>query len=653
MKASAGTLSVLFYRQGSAPERISLGGELKSGGSGAVFPIVGLEDLIAKVYHPSILNSQRHELEARIQAMLERPPALPPPVKPVGSQIQGDIVQIAWPSALLKDAQGQFMGFAMPMIDLDQTIELECVLLSKQAKAMHLKHELPHKLLLAYNLAVVVHEVHQKGHAIVDLKPANLKFYRHELYMAVIDCDGFCINAGDQVLDAPQVTGDYLAPEYQSRRVAQPRKQDEFALATIIFQLLNESTHPYTARPLDSLIPHAREDLIAGGFYPYGLKPHPRVKPHVASTHQLWPLEIRHLFDRAFANSSIDRPSPNEWMNLLRTYVDPKHGALDRCDAGHWKFSGQACMQCFRDEVRNGLPPTSGKGIGQRTASNIGQEVGRQIVQGILAQGKPSAASKQSVPNPALAIPPQTQNSVLAHVTVSATTKHTVPTHVVATPSLSQSSVLSQATAYVAPVQPASPLATATSPQSQPSVSAQSQVAPPQVQAKQARPKAFLAPLLFAGMAAFVGYQLLASNEASTILDRVRGVGSTEELASSDTSYQKVKGQAMASGKDILRPYFGLTFGVKNGVDGIYIETVNPTGPAFKAGLKSGDILLAISGYQVASRDDLKRMFENELPKAGLDLDIQRGSKRLRKNLGYELLPQEEWERKSLPTVPR
>ena len=57
-------------------------------------------------------------------------------------------VQIAWPRAVLRDQKGRFLGFAMPLLDLQRSIELEYILQERQARAQGLSAELGAKMSL-------------------------------------------------------------------------------------------------------------------------------------------------------------------------------------------------------------------------------------------------------------------------------------------------------------------------------------------------------------------------------------------------------------------------------------------------------------------------------------------------------------------------
>jgi DNA-binding helix-hairpin-helix protein with protein kinase domain len=176
--------------------RVRLGKLIKSGGAGSVYRVAGDDTAVAKLYHASV----DHAVYARkVAAMLELRPRL--------SELQdGDqhIVQLAWPLASLHDEHRRFLGYLMPLVDIDATSELECVLQERQARRLGLPTGLGAKVTLAANLCTVIAELHRQRHYIVDLKPVNLRFYRRSLYLALLDCDGFSIQGHGERFEAPQ-----------------------------------------------------------------------------------------------------------------------------------------------------------------------------------------------------------------------------------------------------------------------------------------------------------------------------------------------------------------------------------------------------------------------------------------------------------------
>ncbi len=309
-------------------------------------PVLGDSSRVVKLYNPETLQKEGKSYGAKVRAMVGCAPYLPPPPKQPGNQLKGEIVQIAWPTAVaLRNTN--FVGFAMPAIEEQHTVELEFVMQDKQARAHNLKSDLGSRLILAHNLAAVVSGIHAQGHAVVDMKPVNLKFYKRELYMAVLDCDGFSISG----FPAPQVTADYRAPEFFNKLIHQPEAQDRFALAVIIFRLLNFGIHPYQGIPQSSGVPNEIEERIRDGLYAYGSRPHPLLMPVPASSHESLPDELRQMFDRAFGRVTSIRPSPQEWGLALNRYVTEPGKMLAPCGAGHLRFPGKPCGNCLRDGV--------------------------------------------------------------------------------------------------------------------------------------------------------------------------------------------------------------------------------------------------------------------------------------------------------------
>ncbi|MEN1944369.1 hypothetical protein WCE55_11005 [Luteimonas sp. MJ293] len=344
--------------------RLHLGRRLNSGGAGSIHLVEGAPDQVAKIYHPGSDHAAYH---AKLEAMLRLRPHLP------DRQENGKrYVQIAWPEAIVHDSSGNFTGFLMPMLDIDATRDLEHILNERQARAAGLPTSLGAKATLAANLASVLSALHRKGHRVVDLKPVNLRFYIHSLYIAMLDCDGFSIQGRDTRFRAPQVTADYLAPEYQQRGIGSgdEEAQDRFALAVIVFQLLNSGIHPYSGQLRRPMAPTDLPGRIRTGHYPYGVRPHPHVRPVPASAHAAMPPQLRELFDRAFAGPPAERPSAAEWAQLLAGYAQRNSGLLATCaqDNSHQHFQGMPCAACQRSDILSRARTSSNQARKRRQA---------------------------------------------------------------------------------------------------------------------------------------------------------------------------------------------------------------------------------------------------------------------------------------------
>ncbi|PLY39391.1 hypothetical protein CSZ94_26665 [Janthinobacterium sp. ROICE36] len=325
-----------------------LGKLVKSGGAGSVYLLPGAPAQVVKLYHPHL---DRAANRRKLEAMLELSPELP-------DQLENGkrYVQIAWPQAAVFDGQGGFAGFVMPLLDMAQTAELEQIMQERQARAAGLPTGLGPKLTLAANLAAVIDALHQQQHYVVDLKPVNLRFYRDSLYIAMLDCDGFSIQGHAERFPAEQFTADYLAPEFQRKGMPAGTEmaQDRFALAVLIFQLLNFGIHPYSGRPGNAQVATDIPGRIRDGCYAYGVKRHKQLAPNATSGHALMPPELRAMFDRAFSSSPrLQRPSAADWAQLLRGYAQRSGGKLTICAVNpeHQHFAGLACAACARDKV--------------------------------------------------------------------------------------------------------------------------------------------------------------------------------------------------------------------------------------------------------------------------------------------------------------
>ncbi|MGA2709468.1 MAG: DNA-binding protein [Steroidobacteraceae bacterium] len=334
---------------GRASERVTLNATGKSGGAGEIFSIDSQPGLVAKIYHATTSQANLAHYRCKIQWMVDNRPALPQ----VPAEYQ-DIVQLAWPVALIL-RESRFAGFAMQKIAFDRTLELDYLLNRRQAAEEGFVADYGKLLTISFNLASIIHCLHEKRIAIVDLKPVNVKVFKAELYVSILDCDGFHIAADEFRSDAPQVTPEYLAPEFHGKAVAHPEVQDRFALATIIFRLLNYGIHPFTGVASDHKhYPPELAGRIQQGLYPYGKLVHKRVRKVPASVHETLPDSLRELFDRAFASVGYNRPSAHEWVSALAIYASKDSEQISPCSKGHLRFTGMPCPTCMRDALIQG-----------------------------------------------------------------------------------------------------------------------------------------------------------------------------------------------------------------------------------------------------------------------------------------------------------
>jgi DNA-binding helix-hairpin-helix protein with protein kinase domain len=335
---------------GGRSEHVTLTSIGKSGGAGEIFAIDGKPDLLAKIYHSFTQPEQLARYARKIRWMIDNKPDLPP----IPSEYKS-IVQLAWPVAVVME-KSRFAGFAMEKIDFDRTMELDYLLTRRQAAEEGFAVDFGKLLAVCYNLASLINCLHSKKIAVVDLKPINLKVYKTELYVSILDCDGFRIYSDSFRSEAPQVTPEYLAPEFHDRAVSHPESQDWFALATIIFRMLNYGIHPFSGIAAShQRYPAELSGRIKLGLYPYGRVRNKNVRAAPASVHEAFPDRIRELFDRSFAGALGGRASAYEWTAVLADYANSKNvGYMSQCAKGHLQFSGKSCPTCLREAIIQG-----------------------------------------------------------------------------------------------------------------------------------------------------------------------------------------------------------------------------------------------------------------------------------------------------------
>lgn len=386
----------IYVRDAGQRHRIHFSGQtaLKRGGAGSVWrmPVGRFAGSVAKLYHDPKQSANR----AKLEAMLARPP------NDVYLTVGGKrLVQFAWPTYLVEDGAGQCVGFLMPEVDGNAPrLLVYNEMREAQNRLSPEQRSLHGRVLVAANVATLMASLHGLGHSFVDVKDENVLIYPDVGSSAFIDCDGFRIDDGrGRVFPAELATPEYSSPEYA--RGAHPEQlgeaHDRFALAIILFKLLNYGIHPFQGRPVSQRLLNKNSfgtvDCIADGLYPYGARRNAEIEPMRRSIHETWDTRTRALFDRAFASERPeDRPKASEWARHLRTIITEK--GLSRCDQApqdveHLHFANRPCHVCsiFLAPSTAANPPVTG--AGQRSGVSAGAST-----RGGVSRGPAIGASK-------------------------------------------------------------------------------------------------------------------------------------------------------------------------------------------------------------------------------------------------------------------
>ena len=341
---------VFVHKLGCVPAEVTINVQSKIG-RGATATVYKLNydghAFAAKIFH----NERRIDSE-KVLAMLANTPE--------NAEVEANgktYPQFAWPCALLKNSQGEDIGYLMPLVDTTESHTLDYYYDQGLFDKLNSPSEaaLSYKLEIAQNLSTIVAELHKHQHYIIDCKPQNIRVFKKTHLVSLIDCDGFSIFGNGRRYPAELLSTDYIAPEAQRQNslpadLAEP--QDRYALAVVLFQLLNRGTHPFQgilATPVTTA--NTNDEKAALGLYPHGLVGLVKIKPRPQSIHHLWDLATRRLFDQAFtAKLSAARPSAQEWADHFRSLLENK--ALVRCDRypddfRHIRFRDMGCPTCY------------------------------------------------------------------------------------------------------------------------------------------------------------------------------------------------------------------------------------------------------------------------------------------------------------------
>lgn len=344
---------MLCGRDGST--KYELGEEIKSGGEGVVYTIVGRPNSVAKVYkHERVADPRiREATKDKIFAMLDMH---------FDPHFNGRVI-VAWPEDALFDNAGFFRGFVMPKIENMKSL-IWATRPSDRDALWPNGYHWSYSIAIAFNLALTIEHLHKAGIVVGDMNTNNV-LIDSKGNVTLIDADSFNITTRTGktfkcIVGFPEV----LPPELQGKDLIKEtskftEKTDCFALAVHIFNLLCNNCHPfgclsYNTAHGSSSNPEIMDNIIKG-YCPY-------VSGETAKTVEdaldmgVFPIELRDLFYRAFhydATTAVkkvtieSRPSAQEWRvaignlykagvstcnkNTLHEYPRSYHGGCPWC----------------------------------------------------------------------------------------------------------------------------------------------------------------------------------------------------------------------------------------------------------------------------------------------------------------------------------
>jgi len=86
-----------------------------------------------------------------------------------------------------------------------------------------------------------------------------------------------------------------------------------------------------------------------------------------------------------------------------------------------------------------------------------------------------------------------------------------------------------------------------------------------------------------------------------------------------------------------VTPELAKSFSLKDN-KGALVGDVIPNGPASKAGIKRGDVVVEFNGHDVSDMEELPKIVANTTPDSNVDVEVIRGGKSLTLNVHIEVL---------------
>ncbi|MEH2288072.1 GUN4 domain-containing protein [Nostoc sp.] len=321
----------------STSQSITLLGEPKISGEAKVWR-TNRNGYLAKIYH-----DQKPERVQKLAVMIAHRPKEP------NSHLNH--ISFAWPKSVLKDTQGDCVGFLMP--EIKEAKELIDVYNTQRRKTLKLEVDWRFLHTTALNIASIIEAIHTSGYVLGDIKPQNILVNDRAL-PSIIDTDSFQVRnpKNNKVYRCLVGSEGYTPPELIDKdfsNIDQTEVHDRFRLAVIIYQLLFGGESPFAGKWIGAGETPQNNELIRQGLWLYA--PNSLIQP----VERIIPLEIVHpevqrcflkCFNDGYKNSSL-RPTAGDWVKALRLAVN-ELTICGKVDSHYYSRTYGKCYWCDR-----------------------------------------------------------------------------------------------------------------------------------------------------------------------------------------------------------------------------------------------------------------------------------------------------------------